>query len=66
MAKKWYTSKTIWYNVAMTVVTAANELMPVLEVMDPTVASQVRVWLVLALSLGNIVLRTVTVSPVKL
>lgn len=64
--KKWWKSKTVWYNVAMTLLAIANELAPVVDLMDGERAEVIRAYLVIASSVGNIILRTVTSTKVTL
>jgi len=64
--KKWYKSKTIWYNIAVSFVAIGNEMMPVLGVMEGAAAEELRAWLVLLLAVGNTILRTVTKTKVQL
>lgn len=63
-SKPWWKSKTIWYNVAITLVATANEMAPVVDILDPTVADTIRPFLIMALAVGNTVLRVVTTKPV--
>lgn len=66
MAKRWYKSKTIWFNIGTSLVAAGNELLPILDVMSPEAAADHRALLIVAMSIGNLILRIVTSSPVKL
>lgn len=63
-SKPWYKSKTIWYNVALGLVAAGNELAPLLDLMDPEPASVLRPLLIVALAVGNTILRIITTKPV--
>lgn len=62
--KRWFRSKTMWYNVALILTGTANELLPILDFASPETAEALRFPLYLALAIGNIILRRVTHEPV--
>lgn len=64
MVKKWYKSKTIWFNVAVGLTAAGNELLPVLDLMEGDGQEVLRAYLIVALSVGNTILRIVTKTKV--
>lgn len=64
--KKWYQSKTMWYNIAVSMVAAGNEMMPIVGVLDPAIADTVRAYLIVALAAGNTILRSITSTKVSL
>ena len=60
-SKKWYTSKTIWFNVIFTVLTILSNSLPALQSqfqITPEVYAMVAGFV-------NIVLRAITASPIK-
>lgn len=64
--KKWYKSKTLWFNVATVLIAAGNELAPLLELMEAEAAESARVLIIMASSVGNTVLRIVTNTKVTM
>lgn len=62
--KRWFHSKTMWYNAALILTGAANELLPILDFASPETADALRFPLYLMLAVGNIILRRVTRDPV--
>lgn len=64
--KRWYKSKTVWFNIAVTLVAIGNELMPLVSVMDGEASADLRMYLILATSFGNMILRMVTSTKVTL
>jgi hypothetical protein len=60
-SKKWYTSKTIWFNVIFTVLTILSNSLPALQSqfqITPEVYAMIAGFV-------NIVLRAITASPIK-
>lgn len=60
-SKKWYTSKTIWFNVIFTVLTILSNSLPALQSqfqITPEVYAMISGFV-------NIVLRAITASPIK-
>ena len=60
-SKKWYTSKTIWFNVIFTVLTILSNSLPALQSqfqITPEVYAMIAGFV-------NIVLRAITSSPIK-
>lgn len=55
--KKWFQSWTVWFNVAVLVLTSVNEFAKVLPIPAELVT--------LALTVGNLLLRIKTTLPVK-
>ena len=66
VTKKWYRSRTFWYNAAVTLVALGNELLPLLQVMDNPAREELRMWLIFATTFGNAILRVVTQTKVTL
>lgn len=66
MVKKWYKSKTLWFNLAIGLTAAGNELLPVVELMDAEGQEVLRAYLIVALSVGNTILRVVTKTKVTI
>jgi len=66
MAKQWYTSKTMWFNIATILVAVGSEMTPILGVLDPETADVVTPMVLVATAVGNIILRSVTSKPVRL
>lgn len=64
-AKHILTSKTFWFNVGTALVTVGTELMPLVDIMSPETAGQARAVIITASVVGNIILRTVTNTPVR-
>ena len=62
--KRWFRSKTMWFNLATMMVSTANELMPLLNIVDSATADALRLPLFLLNAIGNIILRRVTRDPV--
>jgi len=71
MGKVWWKSKTYWFNFLTALVALANELAPVFDTLDgagydnQTVAT-VRAGVAFASIVGNMILRAMTVEPVRL
>ena len=60
-SKKWYTSKTIWFNVIFTVLTILSNSLPAIQTqfqITPEVYAMIAGFV-------NIVLRAITTSPIK-
>lgn len=60
-SKKWYTSKTIWFNVIFTVLTILSNSLPAIQSqfqITPEVYAMIAGFV-------NIVLRTITSSPIE-
>lgn len=64
--KKWWKSKTVWFNIATALIAAGNELAPLLQIMETATAESVRIVLIMASSTGNMVLRIVTSTKVTM
>ncbi|HKL87612.1 MAG TPA: hypothetical protein VJ884_01315 [Salinibacter sp.] len=62
-AKPWFYSKTIWFNIGTAFVAVGNEMMPLLEVADSS--EDLRAFLLVALAVGNTILRIVTRQPLS-
>jgi hypothetical protein len=59
--KKWYKSKTLWLSIA-TVVTAVNQLLPVV---GTVIAPALYPWLVLGIGVAAAVVRKYTVTGIE-
>ena len=60
-SKKWYTSKTIWFNVIFTILTILSNSLPAIQAqfqITPEVYAMISGFV-------NIVLRAITSSPIK-
>lgn len=66
MEKKWYKSKTVWFNVGVGLVAAGTELTPLLDLIAGPELDAMRAYLVISLSMGNTILRVVTRTKVTL
>lgn len=66
MVKKWYKSKTLWFNLAVGLTAAGNELLPVVDLMDGDSREALRTYLIIAVSVGNTILRVVTKTKVTI
>ena len=55
--KKWYKSLTVWFNVAILILTSVNEFAKILPIPPE--------YVTLALTVGNLLLRIKTSLPVK-
>lgn len=66
MVKKWYKSKTLWFNLAVGLTAAGNELLPVVELMAGDSREVLRTYLIIAGSVGNTILRVVTKTKVTI
>ncbi len=69
-AKPWWTSKTYWFNALMAALAVANEILVALDGLsqagvDHPLIDSIRTGLMLAVVIGNIVLRTITTTPVR-
>ena len=60
-SKKWYTSKTIWFNVIFTVLTILSNSLPAIQ-SQFQIAPEVYAMIT---GFVNIVLRAITSSPIK-
>jgi hypothetical protein len=58
--KRWYTSKTIWFNIGSFLVTIASELAVLSEFLPPEYRLIFLVSITTITGVGNIILRTVT------
>lgn len=64
-SKKWYTSKTVWFNILTiggAVLSGAAGLLPLLEL--HLTAQQLSLAL-FSVGLGNVVLRSITTGPIN-
>ena len=58
--KKWYQSKTVWFNIATGVVAVTAGLSGVLPILAPVVTEVTMAYILFGVGLINIVLRAVT------
>ncbi len=58
--KKWYLSKTLWFNIATTIVAITAGLGGVLPILAPVVSEVSMAWILFGVGVVNVVLRTVT------
>jgi len=64
--KPWYRSKTIWFMIGTLLVATANELAPILDVVEnEQVRDDLRTLIVFGTSIGGVILRLVTAQPVR-
>lgn len=66
MNKKWYKSRTIWFNLATALVIASAEIAPLLDVVAPETQVELRTYVILASVIGNLILRFLTESRVEM
>jgi len=59
-AKKWWRSKTVWFNIAGILIAIGTELPAILPYLDPAIATSVQGYLILGMTIGNIILRSMT------
>ena len=59
MSKKWYESKTVWFNVLGLIIAAAGELTNAFP------SGQVAKISAFVLTIGNIILRLMTTKPIE-
>lgn len=64
-AKPFYKSKTFWFMAGTLLVGLGNETAALIEVLDPEVAADVRVFLTFLASIGGLILRMITAAPVR-
>lgn len=63
VAKKWYQSKTIWFNIGTVLLATGTEYSAFVELLNPDIQADVRLWLALFSASGNAILRVVTTKP---
>lgn len=64
-AKRWWRSKTIWFNIATGIVAFANELAAIVELLPDTYQPPVRIALIGINAVGNVWLRGRTYQGIK-
>ena len=62
--KRWWKSKTVWWNIGTGATIIGAELMAVAEVLPPEWPEPARAVLVAVMSGGNVILRFVTREPI--
>lgn len=61
--KKWWQSRTIWFNIGSVLLVIGTEFASFVEFLDPAQQDDVRFWLALFTAAGNAILRSVTTKP---
>jgi len=64
--KLWYQSRTVWLNIMTAFIASMNELLPLLDIMDPEAAEGLRSLIIMANVFGNVWLRVLTAQPLRL
>jgi len=62
--KPWYESKTLWFNVFLVVGPTLDALVGMFYMMEPFIAPGVYPFIVLAIGLVNVILRTITTQAI--
>jgi hypothetical protein len=62
--KRWFRSKTMWFNIATMMVATANELLPIIDIVNSETSEALRLPLMLMNAFGNMILRRITNSPI--
>ena len=62
--KGWYRSKTVWFNILTIGGAFADGLIGLMPMIEPQIAVEVYPFIMLAIGLVNLVLRTITTGPI--
>lgn len=63
--KRWYQSRTLWFNIATGMVGLGTELLAVVELVPDDWQSLLRAALIIVTALGNAILRFLTSQPIE-
>lgn len=64
MSKRWYRSKTEWFNILVIGGAMVDGLIGLMPMVQPVVSPEVYPFVMLAIGLVNVVLRAITTGPI--
>jgi len=63
--KKWYQSKTVWFNVASVIIAVTAGLGEFLPILGPVISQQLMTYFIFGAGIVNLILRKLTTTGIE-